>query len=199
VLVAKSCHGAAEHWVRFHVRPDVNYRQILANGMRNLNDVYGRANTCVACHLNLDEDIRQSRAPRIIFRVRRTGRRPASPLPRHQTLHRTALLAYRTGCSPEGNHKLETRVERRVHQTALGRSRWLSSKTQLGQKELPKTTEFSAMQTAADAMARKAGQRIVEQGERRKTAQRIRRTLKSSDAKADKALLQRRAEDCPRN
>jgi polysaccharide export outer membrane protein len=53
----ESCHGASEPWVRFHTRPDVSHAQRVAAGLRELTDLYARANACVACHLNLDPEI----------------------------------------------------------------------------------------------------------------------------------------------
>jgi hypothetical protein len=49
-----SCHNMPEGWLRGHTRQDWTHADRVAAGMRDLNDLYGRANTCVACHQNLD-------------------------------------------------------------------------------------------------------------------------------------------------
>ena len=57
----ESCHGAAESWLRGHTRKDWNYAMRVTAGMRDLRSFYVRANTCVACHQNLDPDITKAR------------------------------------------------------------------------------------------------------------------------------------------
>lgn len=46
----ESCHGAGSGWIRLHTRKDTTRAQRVAAGMRDLEDLYLRANTCVACH-----------------------------------------------------------------------------------------------------------------------------------------------------
>jgi hypothetical protein len=57
----ESCHSAAEPWLRGHTRKDWNYAMRVTAGMRDLKNFYVRANTCVACHQNLDPDIIKAR------------------------------------------------------------------------------------------------------------------------------------------
>jgi hypothetical protein len=49
-----SCHGMPAGWIRSHTRPDWTHADRIAAGMRELRDLYGRANACVACHQNVD-------------------------------------------------------------------------------------------------------------------------------------------------
>src|SRR5580658_4472755 len=49
-----SCHGMPDRWIRGHSRQDWTHADRVAAGMRDLNDLYSRANTCVACHQNVD-------------------------------------------------------------------------------------------------------------------------------------------------
>ena len=49
-----SCHGLPGSWLRSHTRPDWSHSQRVGAGMRDLRDLYGRANACVACHQNID-------------------------------------------------------------------------------------------------------------------------------------------------
>ena len=41
----ETCHGPAENWIRFHTRKDISREQRLASGMREMSDLYHRANT----------------------------------------------------------------------------------------------------------------------------------------------------------
>jgi hypothetical protein len=65
----ESCHGPAENWIRSHTRPDYTHADRVAAGMRDLNNLYVRANTCVACHQNIDPEIRAAGHPELIFEM----------------------------------------------------------------------------------------------------------------------------------
>jgi hypothetical protein len=65
----ETCHGPAENWLRSHTRPDYTHADRVAAGMRDLNNLYVRANTCVACHQNLDPEIRAAGHPELIFEM----------------------------------------------------------------------------------------------------------------------------------
>jgi hypothetical protein len=65
----ESCHGPASGWLRSHTRKDYTYAQRVASGMNDLRDVYGRANSCVACHENLAPDIASAGHPELIFEL----------------------------------------------------------------------------------------------------------------------------------
>ena len=65
----ESCHGAAESWLRGHTRKDWNYAMRVTAGMRDLKSFYARANTCVACHQNLDSDIAKAGHPELTFEL----------------------------------------------------------------------------------------------------------------------------------
>ena len=65
----ESCHGSAESWLRGHTRPDWNYRTRIAAGMRDLRNLYVRANACVACHQNLETDILKAGHPALTFEL----------------------------------------------------------------------------------------------------------------------------------
>ena len=68
-ISCESCHGAAESWIRFHTRADITHTDRVNAGMRDLKNLYVRANTCVACHQNLDPDIRAAGHPELIFEL----------------------------------------------------------------------------------------------------------------------------------
>jgi hypothetical protein len=65
----ESCHGPAENWLRAHTRHDYTRTDRTAAGMRDLQNLYVRANTCVACHQNVDADILKAGHPELIFEL----------------------------------------------------------------------------------------------------------------------------------
>lgn len=65
----ESCHGAGESWLRSHTRTDYNHQLRVAAGQRDLRDLYGRANACVACHQNLDAPLLAAGHPELLFEL----------------------------------------------------------------------------------------------------------------------------------
>jgi hypothetical protein len=65
----ESCHGAAEPWLRGHTRTDWTYATRVAAGMHDLRNLYVRANSCVACHQNVDADILKAGHPELVFEL----------------------------------------------------------------------------------------------------------------------------------
>jgi hypothetical protein len=65
----ESCHGPAENWLRSHTRPDYSREQRVAAGMRDLEDLYLRANTCVACHQVIEPELVKAGHPRLHFEL----------------------------------------------------------------------------------------------------------------------------------
>ncbi len=65
----ENCHGPAENWLRSHTRPDFSHADRVAAGLRDLKDLYVRANTCVACHQTLDRDIAAAGHPELTFEL----------------------------------------------------------------------------------------------------------------------------------
>jgi hypothetical protein len=68
-VACESCHNAAEPWVRTHTRPDLSHADRVAAGLRDLKNPYYRANTCVACHQNLEPDLRDAGHPVLFFEL----------------------------------------------------------------------------------------------------------------------------------
>lgn len=65
-----SCHGPAADWLRSHTRTDYTHADRVAVGMRDLANLHVRANTCVACHQNIDPElVNTGRHPRLIFEL----------------------------------------------------------------------------------------------------------------------------------
>ena len=65
----ESCHGPAENWLRSHTRHDYTVADRTAAGMRDLQNLYVRANTCVACHQNVNAEILKAGHPELIFEL----------------------------------------------------------------------------------------------------------------------------------
>ncbi|HEV2839716.1 MAG TPA: multiheme c-type cytochrome [Chthoniobacterales bacterium] len=65
----ESCHGAAGSWLRGHTRTDWTYNTRVAAGMRDLRNLYVRANTCVACHQNLAPELLKAGHPDLFFEL----------------------------------------------------------------------------------------------------------------------------------
>jgi hypothetical protein len=65
----ESCHGRAENWLRSHTRTDFTHQDRIHAGMRDLENLYVRANSCVACHQNVDADVLQAGHPELIFEL----------------------------------------------------------------------------------------------------------------------------------
>ena len=77
----ESCHNAAEPWLLTHTRTDLTHEQKVAAGLRDLKNLYVRANTCVACHQNLDPELRAAGHPELTFEM--DGQ--STTMPRHWT------------------------------------------------------------------------------------------------------------------
>ena len=65
----ESCHGPAESWLRGHTRPDWSHADRVTAGMRDLKNLYVRANTCVACHQNVPSNLLAAGHPELIFEL----------------------------------------------------------------------------------------------------------------------------------
>ena len=65
----ESCHNAAGSWLRGHTRTDWTYAIRVTAGMRDLRNFYVRANTCVACHQNIDRDLLKAGHPELTFEL----------------------------------------------------------------------------------------------------------------------------------
>lgn len=65
----ENCHGAAGSWLRGHTRPDWTYAMRMSAGMRDLRNLYQRANACVACHQTIDSDLLRTGHPALVFEL----------------------------------------------------------------------------------------------------------------------------------
>lgn len=152
----EACHGPAEPWLRFHTRPDVTFQQMVEAGLRNLNDLYGRANTCVACHLNIDRAISEAGHPELFFELDAQ----ALAQPPHYIDARPAIgpRSWMTG-QAVALRELSWKLAAKRDEPLVLRWKalvWLLRKTDAGRKALPETEDFSSMKSAADDLARSA-------------------------------------------
>ncbi len=191
----EACHGAAGEWLRFHTRKDVNYQQILGTGLRDLIDINGRANVCVACHLNIDEPIRQAGHPELYFEL--DGQAVLEPphyVDARPSLGPRSWLTGQAVALREMSWKLADKRDDRlaVRWKALV---WLLQMTEAGAKELPAGEDFSAMQSAADRLARKASHDVWTRSQVTSQLKRVASSHKEfADAKTDRTEQRRRAE-----
>jgi hypothetical protein len=65
----ENCHGAAGTWLRGHTRSDWTYAMRVSAGMHDLRSLYVRANTCVACHQNIDNALLKAGHPTLVFEL----------------------------------------------------------------------------------------------------------------------------------
>ena len=65
----ESCHGPAGSWIRSHTRTDYTRADRTTAGMRDLQNLYVRANTCVACHQVVSPPLLQAGHPELIFEL----------------------------------------------------------------------------------------------------------------------------------
>ncbi len=152
----EACHGPAEPWLRFHTRSDVTFQQMVEVGLRNLNDLYGRANTCVACHLNIDRAISDAGHPELYFELDAQ----AHAQPPHYLDARPAIgpRSWMTG-QAVALREISWKLEGQRDEPLVLRWKalvWLLRKTDAGRKALPETEGFSSMKSAADDLARTA-------------------------------------------
>jgi hypothetical protein len=154
----ETCHGPAEQWLRFHTRPDATHEQNVSVGLRELRDFYHRANACVACHLNIEPELRRAGHPDMFFEL--DGQMTAEP-PHWKDAPGewrgpAAWLTGQAAALREMSWKLAngTDTELTPRWRALV---WLLRKTESGAAQLPTdSASFAAMQTAADRLARAA-------------------------------------------
>jgi hypothetical protein len=157
----ESCHGAAESWLRGHTRSDWTYAMRVSAGMRDLKSLYVRANTCVACHQNIGNDLLQAGHPTLVFeldsqsvnepkhwRDEDPGIGPRSWLIGQAVALREAAWHSRTDTDPSSD-ALEAAM-------ALG---WLLAKITLAEPSLPKilepaSSDLQPLPDQADNLAR---------------------------------------------
>src|ERR1700730_8010221 len=159
----ESCHGAAGSWLRGHTRSDWNYAMRVTSGSRALRSLYVRANTCVACHQNIDNDLLKAGHPPLVFELDSQSVnepkhwRDDNPwigphaLPTGQAVAlREAAWRARTDYDPAAD----------VRETSIALA-WLLAKATAVEPDLPKifesvSSDLEPVQKQADDLARRA-------------------------------------------
>jgi len=165
----ESCHGAAESWLRGHTRKDWNYAMRVTAGMRDLKSFYVRANTCVACHQNLDSDIVKAGHPELTFEL--DGQSVAEPKHWRDDDPSSGLRAWLVGQAValrEISWALSKNEAPDAEATAKWKGlAWLLAKATAQQTDLPRIDQptgatspavFSSAQEQADLLARRAAE-----------------------------------------
>jgi len=91
----ESCHGPAELWLRSHTRPDFTRADRAAEGLAPLEDLYVRANTCVACHEQVEVGLRAAGHPELRFEL--DGQTRAEPRHWREPAGRSGAQAWLVG------------------------------------------------------------------------------------------------------
>jgi hypothetical protein len=159
----ESCHGAAGPWLRGHTRTDWTYAMRVSAGMRDLRSLYVRANSCVACHQNIDHNLLKAGHPTMIFEL--DGQSVNQP--RHWRdddpwIGPRAWLTGQAVALREAAWRSRTDVDPApdMQQTSLALA-WLLAKVTIVEPALPKVSEpissdLELLQKQADDLARRA-------------------------------------------
>ena len=159
----ETCHGAASPWLRGHTRSDWTYATRVSAGMRDLKSLYARANTCVACHQNIDHDLLKAGHPPLVFELDSQSVnepkhwRDDDPMigPRSWLTGQAAAL--RETCW-HASTDADPSTDAQETSVALA---WLLAKVTAADSSLPKISEPSSsdlepLQKQADVLARRA-------------------------------------------
>lgn len=204
----ENCHGPAEAWIRSHTRPveDFPRTQKVAAGMRDLKHLYVRANTCVACHQNMEPALLKAGHPELLFEL--DGQSVTQP--RHwreeSELYGPALwMVGQAAALREMSWQLSEQDPpdpRQIHRWAG--LLWLLQKAGGADSALPSLTQFSfetsrgnlkQVEEAADQLARKAAEMKWSLDSARKLLRQLASTSKEfDDGKTKPEVHARRAE-----
>jgi hypothetical protein len=163
----ETCHGAAGGWLRGHTRTDWNYNTRLTAGMRDLRNLYVRANACVACHQNLGPDLLKAGHPDLFFEL--DGQSVAEPKHWRDEEPWSGLREWLTG-QAVALRETSWVLASDPQTDAFSIARWnglawlcatatsaASIPSPVNQPPgTPERSDFISMQTQADALARRA-------------------------------------------
>ena len=160
----ENCHGAAGPWLRGHTRTDWTYAMRVSAGLRDLRSLYERANACVACHQNIDNDLIKAGHPTLMFELDSQSINE----PKHWS-EEESLIGAAAWLTGQAVALRETAWHARTDQDPSKDSQetsmalaWLLSKATAIDPDLPKVLEptssdLEALQTQGDSLARYAG------------------------------------------
>jgi hypothetical protein len=163
----ETCHGAAGGWLRGHTRPDWTYNNRVAAGMRDLRNLYLRANACVACHQNLAPELLKAGHPDLFFELDgqsvaepkhwRDGE-PWSGLREWLTGQAVALreMSWALASDPQGDEMSNARWNGLAWLCSTATSAASIPAPVSQPSSTPSRSDFTSMQTQADALAHRA-------------------------------------------
>ena len=159
----ESCHGAAGPWLRGHTRTDWTYPMRVSAGMHDLRSLYVRANSCVACHQNIDNDLLKAGHPPLVFELDSQSVNQ----PRHWREDdpligsRSWLIGQAVALREAAWHaRADADPSADAQETSLALA-WLLAKVTLAEPMLPKileppSSDLEPLQKQADDLARAA-------------------------------------------
>jgi len=164
----ESCHGPAEHWLRSHTRPDWRHADRTAAGLRDLKNLYVRANTCVACHQTVDSPLLKAGHPELTFEL--DGQSASQPRHWREGTNSSGAQAWLVG-QAAALREMSWQLSREREPDPRLAVRWSASLWLLQQMDglnstLPKLggisgepaqENFESANKAADELARRAG------------------------------------------
>jgi cytochrome c554/c'-like protein len=163
----ETCHGAAQGWLRGHTRPDWTYNTRIGAGMRDLRNIYIRANACVACHQNLAPELLKAGHPDLFFEL--DGQSVAEPKHWHDEEPWSGLREWLTG-QAVALREMSWALANDVQDDAWSNARWnglawlCATATSAAHitspvappQNAPDRADFASVQAQADALARRA-------------------------------------------
>jgi hypothetical protein len=163
----ESCHGAASGWLRGHTRKDWTYNTRVGAGMRDLRSLYVRATACAACHQTLAPELLKAGHPDLFFEL--DGQSVAEPkhwkeddpwngLREWLTGQATALreMSWALASDPRNDEWSIARWNGLAWICATATSAAAISSPIIPPPNAPSPSDFTNMQTQADALARRA-------------------------------------------
>jgi hypothetical protein len=163
----ESCHGAASGWLRGHTRKDWTYNTRVGAGMRDLRSLYVRAMACAACHQYLKPELLQAGHPDLFFEL--DGQSVAEPkhwadeegwsgLREWLTGQAVALreMSWALASEPGNDERSRARWNGLAWLCATATSAAAISSPIIPPPNAPTPSDFTNMQTQADALARRA-------------------------------------------
>jgi cytochrome c554/c'-like protein len=159
----ENCHGAAGSWLRGHTRPDWTCATRVNAGMHDLKNLYVRANTCVACHQNVDADLLKAGHPTLVFELdSQSVNEPKHWKDEDAWIGARSWLTGQAVALREAAWRSRTDTEPALdaQETSLALA-WLLARATLTEPTLPKVVEptssdLEPVQQQADALARHA-------------------------------------------
>jgi hypothetical protein len=164
----ENCHGAASSWLRGHTRKDWTYNTRVGAGMRDLRSLYVRATACAACHQYLEPPLLKAGHPDLFFEL--DSQSVAEPkhwkdntdswsgLREWLTGQAVALreMSWGLAGNPQNDEWSIARWNGLAWLCATATSAAAISSPIIPPPNAPAPSDFTNMQTQADALARRA-------------------------------------------